>query len=120
MGIENGNYPQQPWKLTEQDIERYKKSIDSCTDHGLYEDVLNVLPMPNDSNRKIKLYDVYFREKYPDILDYVMSKSDPEKIKIFNELAKEFNEKTETMNEDERMIYIKKFRNIVYGRDFGF
>lgn len=110
----------QPVELPPAGLEKEKQLIDRhfIKNTGLCEDVINdwqavILFWP------VKHYEEYYREKYPQLADYIMEKSSPEKVKEFNKLADEFNSKLEQIkaNNDQAAIdfYLSKAVKLIRG-----
>ena len=113
MSLENNYKPMA-------DIENEKKLIDMhfIKNTGLCEDVINgwqtaMLFWP------VKHYEEYYKDKYPQWVEYIMERSLPEKVKEFNQLADEFNSKLKQIkeNNDEAAVdfYLKKAVKLIRG-----
>jgi hypothetical protein len=108
-----------PKKLSDKDMEMFKKDIDDCLEkyHGLYEDVLGgVGLLASPTPCPILHYEDYFRGKFdPEFADYVMEKSDPEKVKGFDALVDEYNSRCEKISKEEKEGFRKRFITLVFG-----
>lgn len=102
------------------DIEKEKRLIDGhfTKNTGLCEDAINdwqtvLLFWP------VKHYEEYYKDKYPQWVEYIMEKSLPEKVREFDKLADEFNSKLEQIKANNNQaavdFYLSKAVKLIRG-----
>lgn len=94
------------------DIEKDKLTMDKHfrENTGLSADAFNDW-LAISVFRPVKYYQEYFAEKYPHLVDYIMQKSSPEKVKEFDLLVDEFNAELEEIKKNNDQAAIDYYFN---------